>query len=110
MTRKKLLSFRARVVKDINEQLVLNLIQENEIISSTDLVKITGMRPSTIFNILKVLSERSLVSFHGKGYSTEKGGKKPYLWRLNKEGGLFKKVLYKKCVEKEGLFFFFFFC
>src|SRR3989304_692670 len=85
MTRKKLLSFRARVVKDINEQLVLNLIQENEIISSTDLVKITGMRPSTIFNILKVLSERSLVSFHGKGDSTEKGGKKPYLWRLNKE-------------------------
>lgn len=85
MNRKKLLSFRARVVKDINEQLVLKLIQENEIISSTDLVKITGMRPSTIFNILKELSTKSLVSFYGKGESTEKGGKKPYLWRLNKE-------------------------
>jgi len=85
MTRKKLLSFRARVVKDINEQLVLNLIQEYEIISSTDLVKITGMRPSTIFNILKELSKRSVVSFYGKGDSTEKGGKKPYLWQLNKD-------------------------
>jgi predicted NBD/HSP70 family sugar kinase len=85
MNRKKLLSFRARVVKDINEQLVLKLIQENGIISSTDLVKITGMRPSTIFNILKELSKRSLVSFYGKGDSTDKGGKKPYLWQLNKE-------------------------
>lgn len=85
MTRKKLLSFRARVVKDINEQLVLKLIQENEIISSTNLVKITGMRPSTIFNILKELSNKSLVSFYGKGESTDKGGKKPYLWKLNKD-------------------------
>jgi predicted NBD/HSP70 family sugar kinase len=85
MNEKKLLSFRARVVKDINEQLVLKLIQENEIISSSDLVKTTGMRPSTIFNILKELSSKSLVFFYGKGNSTEKGGKKPYLWKLNKE-------------------------
>jgi N-acetylglucosamine repressor len=85
MTEKKLISFRARVVKDINEQLVLKLIQENEIISSSDLVNITGMRPSTIFNILKDLSSKSLVVFHGKGNSTDKGGKKPYLWKLNKE-------------------------
>ncbi|RJP63860.1 MAG: ROK family transcriptional regulator [Ignavibacteriales bacterium] len=85
MNGKKLLSFHARVVKDINEQVVLKLIQENEIISSSDLVKITGMRPSTIFNILKELSSRGLVSFFGKGSSTEKGGKKPYIWKLNRE-------------------------
>lgn len=85
MTEKKLLSFRARVVKDINEQLVLKLIQEHGIISSSDLVNITGMRPSTIFNILKGLSAKAIVNFHGKGISTDKGGKKPYLWTLNKE-------------------------
>ncbi len=85
LTEKKLLSFHARVVKDINEQLVLKVIQEHEIISSSALVKITGMRPSTIFNILKELSSKSLVSFYGKGDSTEKGGKKPYMWTLNKE-------------------------
>ncbi len=85
MNEKKLLSFRARVVKDINEQLVLKLIQEHEIISSSDLVKITGMRPSTIFNILKVLTTKSLISFCGKGESTGKGGKKPYLWKIHKE-------------------------
>ena len=85
MTEKKLLSFHASVVKDINEQLVLKLIQKHQVISSTDLVKITGMRPSTIFNILKVLSAKSFVSFYGKGDSTKKGGKKPYIWTLNKE-------------------------
>ena len=85
MNEKNLLSFHARVVKDINEQLVLKLIQEHEIISSSDLVKITGMRPSTIFNILKELSAKSFVSFYGKGESTKKGGKKPYIWTLNKD-------------------------
>ncbi|MFH1195128.1 MAG: ROK family protein [bacterium] len=85
MHRRKILSIHARVVKDINEQLVLKLIQENGIISSSDLVSITGMRPSTIFNILKELSAKSFVSFFGKGESTNKGGKKPYIWTLNKE-------------------------
>ncbi|AFN74830.1 ROK family protein [Melioribacter roseus P3M-2] len=85
MRSKKLISFHARVVKDINEQLVLKLIQENEIIASSDLAKITGMRPSTIFNILKELSAKSFVLFYGKGDSTSKGGKKPYMWTLNKD-------------------------
>jgi len=85
MNGKQLLSFHARVVKDINEQLVLKLIQENDVISSSELVRITGMRPSTIFNILKELSAKSFVSFHGKGKSTQKGGKKPYNWILNKD-------------------------
>ncbi len=85
MRSKKLLSFHAKVVKDINEQLVLNLIQENEVIASSDLAKITGMRPSTIFNILKELSAKSFVLFYGKGDSTSKGGKKPYMWTLNKD-------------------------
>ncbi len=85
MPRKKLLSFHARVVKDINEQLVLKLIQENGTISSSDLVKKTGMRPSTIFNILKELSAKTFISFYGKGDSTNKGGKKPYVWTLNND-------------------------
>ncbi|MGK9477776.1 ROK family transcriptional regulator [Melioribacter sp. OK-6-Me] len=85
MRSKKLISFHARVVKDINEQLVLNLIQENEVIASSELAKITGMRPSTIFNILKELSAKSFVLFYGKGDSTSKGGKKPYMWTLNKD-------------------------
>ncbi len=82
---KKLLSLHSGVVKDINEQLVLNLIQEHDSISSTNLVKMTGMRPSTVFNIIKELSARSFVKFYGKGESTVKGGKRPYIWTLNRD-------------------------
>src|SRR5512147_2940290 len=85
VNKRKLLSFHGKVVKDINERVVLKLIQEQDIISSSDLVKITGMRPSTIFNILKELSAKSFVSFYGKGESTKKGGKKPFNWNLNKD-------------------------
>ncbi len=85
MNSKKVRSFNSGVVKDINEQLVLKLVLENGEISSSDLVRITGMRPSTIFNILKELSAKSFVKFNGKGESTVKGGKKPYIWTLNKD-------------------------
>lgn len=74
-----------KLVKSINDRLVLSLIRVNKILSSSDLVKITGMRPSTIFNILKDMSAQSLVINLGKGESTEKGGKRPYLWSLNSE-------------------------
>ncbi len=74
-----------KLVKNINDRLVLNLIRVNKILSSSDLVRITGMRPSTIFNILKDMAAQSLVINLGKGESTEKGGKKPYLWSLNNE-------------------------
>ncbi len=73
------------LVKSINERLVLNLVRLNKIISSSDLVRITGMQPSTIFNILRDLTTNSRVLNLGKGDSTEKGGKRPYLWGLNKE-------------------------
>jgi len=74
-----------KLLKSINERLVLNLVRLNGIISSSDLVRITGMQPSTIFNILRDLTENNHVLNLGKGDSTEKGGKKPYLWGLNKE-------------------------
>ena len=74
-----------KLVKSINDRLVLNLVRTNKVISSSDLVKVTGMRPSTIFNILNDLAAQSMVINLGKGESTEKGGKKPYLWSLNDE-------------------------
>lgn len=71
-----------KFVKNLNERLVLNLIRRHEVISSSDLVRITGMRPSTIFNILKDFSEKGFVNNLGKGQSTDKGGKRPYIWSL----------------------------
>ncbi len=72
-----------RLIKNINVRLVLNLIREHGEISGAKLAHITGMRPSTISNILKELKEKDLIINMGKGESTNKGGKKPYLWGLN---------------------------
>ncbi len=72
-------------VKDINEQIVLRLIQQSKIISSSDISRVTGMVPSTVFKILKDLSAKSLITFSGKGESSGRGGKKPFTWTLNKD-------------------------
>ncbi|HUI29507.1 MAG TPA: ROK family protein [Candidatus Acidoferrales bacterium] len=74
-----------RLLKSINVRLVLNLVRLNKVISSSDLARITGMQPSTIFNILRELTANSHVLNLGKGDSTDRGGKRPYLWSLNKE-------------------------
>jgi N-acetylglucosamine repressor len=72
-----------RLIKNINDRLVLNLIREHGKISGAELANITGMRPSTISSILKNLQDKSLILNLGKGDSTERGGKRPYLWKLN---------------------------
>ncbi len=74
-----------RLIKNINVRLVLNLIREHKEISGARLAQITGMRPSTISNILKELVEKVLIVNLGKGESTIKGGKRPFLWGLNEK-------------------------
>ncbi len=76
-----------RLIKNINERVVLNLIRENKLISGADLAKATGMRPSTIAKLLKLLESKSLILNRGKGESTNKGGKRPFLWSLNSKVG-----------------------
>ncbi|MBN2281014.1 MAG: ROK family transcriptional regulator [Candidatus Marinimicrobia bacterium] len=72
-----------RLIKNINVRLVLNLIRQYGEISGARLAQITGMRPSTISNILKELDKKNLIINKGKGESTNKGGKRPFLWTLN---------------------------
>ncbi len=74
-----------RLIKNLNDQVVLNLIREHEVISGAQLAGITGMRPSTIANTLRTLAERNLIINRGKGESTVRGGKRPWLWSLNKD-------------------------
>ncbi len=72
-----------RLIRNLNDRLVLNLIREHEEISGADLAQVTGLRPSTISNILKGLESKDLIVNRGKGKSTFKGGKRPFLWALN---------------------------
>jgi len=76
-----------RLIKNLNDSIVLNLIREKEIISGAELANITGMRPSTIANIIKNFIAKELIVGMGKGKSTEKGGKRPFLWSINKVSG-----------------------
>ena len=76
-----------RLIKNINERVVLNMIREHKLISAARLATITGMRPSTISSLLKDLQDKDLVINRGKGESTDKGGKKPFLWSLNSDVG-----------------------
>jgi N-acetylglucosamine repressor len=72
-------------LKKLNERLVLDLIRSNELISGAELSRITELQPSTILYILKNLTSKNLIINQGKGESTEKGGKRPNLWQLNKD-------------------------
>ncbi len=72
-----------RFIKSINKQSVLNIIRQNAFISTPQLVKLTGLRPSTILAILNSLLNEQLIVEAGKGDSTNKGGKRPLLWKLN---------------------------
>jgi predicted NBD/HSP70 family sugar kinase len=76
-------SYDFRLIRNINDRIVLNLILENASISGADLARLSGMQPSTISNILKGLKKRDLVNNLGKGESTFKGGKRPFLWEIN---------------------------
>jgi predicted NBD/HSP70 family sugar kinase len=83
MNSDKVQSYDFRLIRNINDRIVLNLILENESISGADLARVSGMQPSTISNILKGLKRRNLINNLGKGESTFKGGKRPFLWEIN---------------------------
>ena len=72
-----------KLVRQVNEKFILNLIRTKKLISGAEISVITGLRPSTVLNILNVLESNNIIIKQGKGESTSRGGKKPTLWRLN---------------------------
>ena len=79
---RKILIGNHRLLKNLNSNAILNLVRTNAPISGANLAKITGMRPSTIQNILKNLEKEGLVLKIGSGNSTKLGGRKPTLWKI----------------------------
>ena len=66
-----------RLLKDLNSNVILNLVRTNAPISGAELAKITGMRPSTVHNILKNLEKERMVLKIGTGSSTKAGERSP---------------------------------
>lgn len=73
------------LIKEINRNLVLNLIKSQGPISRTDIARLSGLSLATVSGITGDFIESSLVHEMGAGEST--GGRKPVLLRLNYQAG-----------------------
>jgi len=78
----KILTGNHRLLKNLNSNIILNLVRTNAPISGASLAKIIGMRPSTVQNIFKNLEKKGLVLKIGTGDSTKLGGRQPTLWTI----------------------------
>jgi N-acetylglucosamine repressor len=67
---------------------VLNIIRVHKEISGAEIARLSGFQPSTILYILRILDKRGLISISRTGDSTQKGGKKPVLWKIKPGIGL----------------------
>ncbi|MBN2364929.1 MAG: ROK family transcriptional regulator [Calditrichaeota bacterium] len=75
----------SKLIKELNEFRILNLIREHEQISRIELANQTTISKVAISDIVNRLVEAGYVMEIGKGESTERGGKRPTLIRLNPE-------------------------
>ncbi|AYO29965.1 ROK family transcriptional regulator [Biomaibacter acetigenes] len=73
------------LVKQINKSLVLNYIRKKEHISRADIAKKTGLNRSTVSALVDELITEGLIV--EKGIGTSKGGRKPVILAINKNGG-----------------------
>ena len=67
---------------------VLNIIRTHREISGAEISRITGFQPSTILYILRILDRKGFITISRTGDSTQKGGKKPVLWKIRSDIGV----------------------
>ncbi len=73
------------LIKEINRNLVLNLIKSRGPISRTEIARLSGLSPATVSGITAEFIASGLVHELGEGEST--GGRRPVLLRLNPRAG-----------------------
>lgn len=73
------------LIKEINANLVLNIIRSQGPLSRTEISRLSGLSLATVSGITSKLIDRTLVDEIGEGEST--GGRRPMLLRLNNEAG-----------------------
>ncbi len=93
---RRLRSGNRRLIREINQSLVLGIVRAQGPISRTDIAQIAGLSPATITDISGVLIEQGLIYEHEAGTST--GGRRPILLALNRQAGL---VLGAKLTDRE---------
>jgi len=93
---RRLRSGSRRLIREINQSLVLGIVRDQGPISRTEIAQIAGLSPATITDISGVLIEQGLIYEHEAGVST--GGRRPILLALNRQAGL---VLGAKLTDRE---------
>lgn len=73
------------LIREINQNLLLNLVRTQGPISRADLSKRTHLVPATVSQIAQSLLERGLINEVGEGSSS--GGRRPMLLRLEPQAG-----------------------
>jgi transcriptional regulator, MarR family len=72
-----------KLLKGMNESLILNVIRERGPISRSDIAKLTNLTPPTVTNITNRLLESELIFEYMMGESS--GGRPPVLLKINPE-------------------------
>jgi len=76
-----------KVLKQINRKAILNILRGCEGASIAELSKKAKLSKTTLMKIMNYYIGKGLVFIAGKGESTEEGGKKPNIFKFNKNGG-----------------------
>jgi len=74
-------------VTENSHKQVLNIIRTQKEVSGAEIARMTGFQPSTILYILRILDRKGFIMVSRTGDSTQKGGKKPVLWKIKPEIG-----------------------
>jgi predicted NBD/HSP70 family sugar kinase len=76
-----------QLMKKMNQQIILKLIDDREAISRAEIAEISGLSPATVTNITRALLQMGLIRESREGES--RGGRKPVLLELNPAGAYF---------------------
>jgi glucokinase-like ROK family protein len=76
-----------KTLKYINRMAILNILRTSGEISVAELSQKTRLSKTTLMKIMNYYAGKGLIYNIGKGSSTELGGKRPSIFKFNKNGG-----------------------
>jgi N-acetylglucosamine repressor len=75
----------SRLIRELNQALVLNIIRNNSPISRTEIVNLSSLTYPTVSKAIELLAESQLVTSSGRGIS--RGGRRPLMLEFNPDAG-----------------------
>jgi predicted NBD/HSP70 family sugar kinase len=76
-----------KALKQTNRKVILNILRDSGKMSISELSRVVSLSKPTLMTIINYYLKKGLVVNVGKGNSTEEGGKKPNIYKLNENGG-----------------------